>query len=209
MSPVRFQKCQNSLTEELYFWPQPMCAAFGVIAHFPPHTHSTPSHVMQDSHTRLKRLMTIMDSMNDYELDSDEGARLFNRQAGRTLRVARGAGVSQAEVKQLLAQHTKFYMLVKKMGGIKGLFQSGSGLGGGRAGGAPGAGGPGGGGGTPSLSEMAAASRSVNAGQMAKLSQSMAKVMDPRILQQMGGMSGFQNMMRQLQSGGNLGGRLG
>ncbi|VDP54669.1 unnamed protein product [Schistosoma curassoni] len=152
--------------------------------------------------------MTIMDSMNDYELDSDEGGRLFNRQPGRTLRVARGAGVSQAEVKLLLTQHNKFYMVVKKMGGIKGLFQTGSkggamgGLGGGPGGVGGGAGGSGN---TPSLAEMAAASRSVSAGQMAKLNQSMAKVLDPRILQQMGGMAGLQNMMRQLQAGGGLG----
>ncbi|KAF7248939.1 hypothetical protein EG68_11216 [Paragonimus skrjabini miyazakii] len=149
--------------------------------------------------------MTIMDSMNDYELDSDEGARLFNRQPGRTLRVARGAGVSQAEVKLLLTQHTKFYMVVKKMGGIKGLFQSGP-RGGMGAGAGPGTGA---GGNAPSLTEMAAASRSVSAGQMAKLNQSMAKVLDPRILHQMGGMTGLQNMMRQLQAGGGFGGRMG
>ncbi|VDQ00574.1 unnamed protein product [Trichobilharzia regenti] len=137
----------------------------------------------QESHLRLKRLMTIMDSMNDYELDSDEGGRLFNRQPGRTLRVARGAGVSQAEVKLLLTQHSKFYMVIKKMGGIKGLFQTGpkggagvgGGLGAAAGGGAGGAGGGLGGGNTPSLAEMAAASRSVSAGQMAKLNQSMAK----------------------------------
>ncbi|TPP63259.1 Signal recognition particle 54 kDa protein, partial [Fasciola gigantica] len=161
-----------------------------------------------ESHKRLKRLMTIMDSMNDYELDSNEGGRLFNRQPGRALRVARGAGVSQAEVKLLLQQHTKFYSVVKKMGGIKGLFQSGprGGLMGGAAG-VPGA--PGGSGGTPSLADMAAASRSVSAGQMAKLNQSMAKVLDPRILQQMGGLPGLQNMMRQLQAGCGFGGRPG
>ncbi|CAH8865681.1 unnamed protein product [Trichobilharzia szidati] len=174
----------------------------------------------QESHLRLKRLMTIMDSMNDYELDSDEGGRLFNRQPGRTLRVARGAGVSQAEVKLLLTQHSKFYMVIKKMGGIKGLFQTGpkggagiGGMGGAAAGGAGGPGGSGSGN-TPSLADMAAASRSVSAGQMAKLNQSMAKVLDPRILQQMGGMAGLQNMMRQLQAGGGFGpfgggGRLG
>ncbi|KAA0190599.1 signal recognition particle 54 kDa protein isoform X1 [Fasciolopsis buskii] len=163
--------------------------------------------VERESHKRLKRLMTIMDSMNDYELDSNEGGRLFNRQPGRTLRVARGAGVSQAEVKLLLQQHTKFYSVVKKMGGIKGLFQAGPR--GGMMGAAGGAGASGGPGGTPSLADMAAASRSVSAGQMAKLNQSMAKVLDPRILQQMGGLPGLQNMMRQLQAGCGFGGRPG
>jgi signal recognition particle subunit SRP54 len=37
--------------------------------------------------------------------------------------------------------------------------------------------------------------------QMAQLNQQMAKMMDPNILRQMGGMNGLQNMMRQLQSG--------
>lgn len=64
------------------------------------------------------------------------------------------------------------------MGGIKGLFKGG---------------------------DMA---KNVNQVQMAKLNQQMAKMMDPRVLHQMGGMSGLQNMMRQLQAGaaGGLGG---
>ncbi|BHF78950.1 Signal recognition particle [Sparganum proliferum] len=150
----------------------------------------------RESHRRLKRLMTIMDSMNDLELDSDEGSRLFNRQPGRIQRVARGAGVSQGEVKQLLTQHTKFAQVVKKMGGINGLFQQMP----------SGSGGPGSSGGAPqSLSEMAAAARSVGAGKMNKLNHSMARAMDPRVLHQMGGMAGLQNVLRQLQSG-NFGG---
>lgn len=138
--------------------------------------------------------MTIMDSMNDHELDSDDGARLFNRQPGRIQRVARGAGVSQSEVKQLLVQHTKFAQVVKKMGGINGLFQQ-----------MPTGGGPGGSGAQQSLSDMAAAARSVNSAKMAQLQASMARVMDPRVLQQMGGTAGLNNVFRQLQSG-NFGG---
>ena len=57
------------------------------------------------------------------ELDSQEGAKLFTRQPGRIQRVARGAGVSQKEVQELLSQYTKFAQMVKKMGGIKGLFK--------------------------------------------------------------------------------------
>ena len=37
--------------------------------------------------------------------------------------MARGAGVSQREVQELLTQYTKFAQMVKKMGGIKGLFK--------------------------------------------------------------------------------------
>lgn len=124
----------------------------------------------QESMARLKKLMTIMDSMNDQELDSHEGTKLFTRQPGRTQRVARGAGVSVREVQELITQYTKFAQMVKKMGGIKGLFKGG---------------------------DMA---KNVNPTQMAKLNQQMAKMMDPRVLQQMGGMSGLQGIMRQFQS---------
>ncbi|KDR16155.1 signal recognition particle 54 kDa protein [Zootermopsis nevadensis] len=134
----------------------------------------------QESMTRLKRLMTIMDSMNDGELDSRDGAKLFTKQSGRVIRVAQGAGVTEKEVKDLISQYTKFAAVVKKMGGIKGLFKGG---------------------------DMA---KNVNQAQMTKLNQQMAKMMDPRILQQMGGMSGLQSMMRQLQQGaGGLGNLMG
>ncbi|CAG2106135.1 unnamed protein product [Medioppia subpectinata] len=123
-----------------------------------------------ESMSRLKRLMTIMDSMSDSELDSREGAKLFTKQPTRIARVARGSGVTQKEVQELLTQYTKFAAVVKKMGGIKGLFKGG---------------------------DMA---KNVNPTQMAKLNQQMAKMMDPRVLQQMGGMNGLQSMMRQLQT---------
>ncbi|XP_023222506.1 signal recognition particle subunit SRP54 [Centruroides vittatus] len=123
----------------------------------------------QESMARLKKLMTIMDSMNDQELDHREGAKLFSRQTGRITRVARGAGVTSREVQELLSQYTKFAAMVKKMGGIKGLFKGG---------------------------DMA---KNVNPVQMAKLNQQMAKMMDPRVLHQLGGISGLQSMMRQLQ----------
>lgn len=123
-----------------------------------------------DSMARLKRLMTIMDSMSDSELDNREGAKLFAKQPTRIVRVSRGSGVTTREVQELLSQYTKFGAVVKKMGGIKGLFRGGD------------------------------MSKNVNPMQMAKLNQQMAKMIDPRVFQQMGGMSGLQNMMRQLQT---------
>jgi signal recognition particle subunit SRP54 len=36
----------------------------------------------QESMARLKRLMTIMDSMNDGELDHKDGAKLFAKEPG-------------------------------------------------------------------------------------------------------------------------------
>ena len=97
-----------------------------------------------------------MDSMNDSELDSRDGAKLFSKQPGRIVRLARGSGVTENEVKDMISQYTKFAGVVKKMGGIKGLFKGGDAI------------------------------KNVNPNQMAKLNQQMAKMMDPRILHQMG-----------------------
>lgn len=128
----------------------------------------------EESMARLKRLMTIMDSMNDGELDSRDGTKLFSKQPGRVIRVARGSGVTEKDVKDLISQYTKFAAVVKKMGGMKGLFKTGDLM------------------------------KNVNQTQLAKLNQQMAKMIDPRVLHQMGGLSGLQNMMRQLGSAGNM-----
>lgn len=81
---------------------------------------------------------------------------MFTKESGRILRVSYGSGVTEREVRELLTQYTKFAAVVKKMGGIKGLFKGG---------------------------DMA---KNVNQSQMAKLNQQMAKMMDPRVFQQMG-----------------------
>ena len=52
--------------------------------------------------------------------------------------------------------------------------------------------------------------KQVNPAQMAKLNLQMAKMMDPRILHQMGGVPGLSNMMRQLQGAtGSMGNMMG
>ena len=80
--------------------------------------------------------------------------------------------LSDKAKEELLKQYVKFAQVVKKMGGIKGLFKGGD------------------------------MSKNVNPQQMAQLNQQMAKMMDPSVLRQMGGMGGLQNMMKQLQGGG-------
>ena len=52
-----------------------------------------------------------------------QGSKLFSRERGRVARVARGSGTSIREVDELLSQYNKFAAMVKKMGGIKGLFK--------------------------------------------------------------------------------------
>ena len=61
--------------------------------------------------------------LNLKELDSNDGAKIFSKNPGRYHRVARGAGVSSKEVQDLITQYTKFAQVVKKMGGVKGLFK--------------------------------------------------------------------------------------
>jgi signal recognition particle subunit SRP54 len=76
-----------------------------------------------ESQHRLKRLMTIMDSMADSELDHVKASDLFTKEPNRMTRVANGSGVAVNEVKELLTQYKKFAEMVKKMGSIKGLFK--------------------------------------------------------------------------------------
>ncbi|VDM64617.1 unnamed protein product [Angiostrongylus costaricensis] len=132
----------------------------------------------KESVGRLKKLMTIMDSMSDTELDHLKASELFTKEPGRVVRVARGSGTTQADVRELLVQYKKFADMVKKMGSIKGLFSGKNG----------------------DINP-----KNVNPAQMMKLNQQMAKMMDPRVLQQIGGMGGLQNMMAQLQKAGKGG----
>lgn len=140
------------------------------------------------------------------ELDHPNGTKLFKQQPSRAQRVARGSGTSTREVQELLTQYSKFSEMVKKMGGIKGLFK-----------------------GLDNFCSLSSQfvnvcvhssislslsrtllrvsltlpllslfvltltalvggdmSRNVNPSQMAKLNQQMARMIDPRILQQMG-----------------------
>jgi len=134
----------------------------------------------QESVSRVKKMMTIMDSMADNELDHPKASDLFSKENSRLARVARGSGTSVSEVKELLSQYKKFADMVKKMGSIKGLFKGGD-----------------------------MNPKNINPSQMAKLNQQMAKMIDPRVLQQMGGMGGLQNMMKQLQGAGMNSGMMG
>ena len=77
----------------------------------------------QKSMANLKRFMTIFDSMNDVELDNQDGAKLFNKQPGRITRVARGSGLPESEVKQLLNDYTKFANKMKKLEGVHDRFK--------------------------------------------------------------------------------------
>ncbi|XP_067614946.1 signal recognition particle subunit SRP54-like isoform X2 [Eurosta solidaginis] len=111
----------------------------------------------QESMARIKRMMTMMDGMSDGELDSRDGVKVFTKQPTSYVRVAQGAGVLEKEVRDLIAHYTKFAAVVKTMGGVKGLFRQGD------------------------------MTKNVNPTQMANLNPQMARMIDPRMLQQLGG----------------------
>ena len=105
-------------------------------------------------------------------MDSD--AKCFSAQPNRVKRVARGSGTQEKFVHELLTQYRQFAVIMKKMGGPKGLFkQMAGGMGGG---GSSNAGGPAGG---MDPSKMSPA-------QLAKMNQQMAQIMPPDFLKQMG-----------------------
>jgi len=126
----------------------------------------------KDSMNRLKRLMTMMDSMTDEELDHKDGAKFLTKSTGRVSRVARGSGTLPREVNELLSHHGKFAQMVKKLGGKKGLFKAGG------------------------------MEKHTNPAQMARVNGQIAKMMNPGVLNRMGGMNGLQNMLKQFQQGG-------
>ena len=51
--------------------------------------------------------------------------------------------------------------------------------------------------------------RNVNPNQIAQLNQHMTRMIDPRVLQQMGGARGLESMLKQMQSKGGPGGMMG
>ncbi|EPY51308.1 signal recognition particle subunit Srp54 [Schizosaccharomyces cryophilus OY26] len=68
---------------------------------------------------RMKRMLYIVDSMTEQELDSDGSA--FIEQPSRVLRVAKGSGTSVLEVEETISQVRIFAQMAKKMGGKDGI----------------------------------------------------------------------------------------
>ncbi|CAK0878692.1 unnamed protein product, partial [Prorocentrum cordatum] len=64
---------------------------------------------------RIKRFMTIMDSMTDEELDCKKNA-LLDKDLSRIIRVAKGSGTHPMAVAELLQEHKRFEKMVGKMG---------------------------------------------------------------------------------------------
>ncbi|KAK9240165.1 SRP54-type protein [Lipomyces kononenkoae] len=71
----------------------------------------------EESGKKLKRMMYIMDSMTEKELDSD--GKIFVSEPTRMTRVAKGSGTSVREVEEVLSQQRTMARMVKQVGGKK------------------------------------------------------------------------------------------
>ena len=116
---------------------------------------------------RIKKFMSIMNSMNDMELDSDH--KLFNNEKSRLNRIAKGSGTHPIIVEQVLSTLKPFKTFAEQIrkltkGGNPADFMSGKN------------------------------------GQMDM--RKMANMLNPKMLQQMGGVNGLQNMMKQFSNAG-------
>ncbi|KAK9449690.1 SRP54-type protein [Limtongia smithiae] len=69
----------------------------------------------EESGKRLKRMLYIMDSMTEKELDSD--GKVFVKEPSRMTRLAKGSGTSVREVEELLSQQRTMAGMVKQVGG--------------------------------------------------------------------------------------------
>lgn len=77
----------------------------------PPDTYHA-THPIPQRANRIKRLLYMMDSMTDEELD---GKVDIEKSDSRILRIARGSGAHPEEVVALLDQHKQFADMFKKM----------------------------------------------------------------------------------------------
>jgi signal recognition particle subunit SRP54 len=156
----------------------PMNKVMGMIPGMP--DYLIPQNGDDESTTRLKKFLYMMDSMTAKELD---GKVDFHSKephvASRIRRIAAGSVTDPREVKMLLTVHKQFEGMVSQMG------KSGV------------------------LGKGAQARQQQMAAQMRKnpaLIQQRLNQMDPRMIQQMGGREAVQNMMQQMAKGGGAGG---
>jgi signal recognition particle subunit SRP54 len=138
----------------------------------------------EESTSRLRKFMVIMDSMNKAELD---GKVKFNEKndpsvESRIRRIAAGSGSHPNEVKMLLQAHRQFESVVSKIG-KSGLAGAGSKV-------------------NKAQQQQMATMLKKNPNQI----QQRLNQMDPRMLQSLGGRENVLAMMQQMARGGGPGG---
>ncbi|PWA57503.1 hypothetical protein CTI12_AA408570 [Artemisia annua] len=125
----------------------------------------------KESQAKIKRYMTMMDSMTNEELDSTN-PKLMSE--SRIMRIARGSGRLVRDVMDMLEEYKKLTKPMSKMKGLK----------------------------IPKKGEMSSLSRNTNV-------QQLSRALPPGMLQQIGGMGGLQNLMKQLGSSKDMMGMFG
>mmetsp|Transcript_11118 Transcript_11118/g.17776 ORF Transcript_11118/g.17776 Transcript_11118/m.17776 type:complete len:513 (+) Transcript_11118:72-1610(+) len=123
----------------------------------------------EQSQMRIKRFMTVMDSMTNVELDSD--LKIFNMQPERLYRISIGSGVDQRVVWEVLETFKQFKRVADQ---LKVMGRSGL-----------------------DFSRMHSVEKERNI-------QNLAGAMSPQILQRMGGMQNFANLIKQMDSMGGM-----
>ena len=135
----------------------------------------------EESTTRLRKFLFMMDSMTDAELDGKVNMNDKNDAAveSRIRRIASGSGSHPNEVKMMLQAHRQFESMVGKMGKAGIMGKAGK-----------------------AQQQQMAAMMKRNPNQI----QQRLNQMDPRMLQSLGGRDNVMAMMQQMARGGPPGG---
>lgn len=131
-----------------------------VLSMFPGMQDLIPKGKEREGTLRVKKFLSIMNSMTDEELDNPKVQ--FNQ--SRMIRISRGAGRDVKDVEDLLSEYKRLSKLVSRVGKNKALK-------------------------TGDFSQL-----------QRNMPQQLSRMMDPKMLQQMGGASGLQNLMKQFSS---------
>jgi len=78
--------------------------------------HAIPENLIQVQKNKLKKYKYIIDSMTKEERTGE-----VEIHSSRIKRISRGAGVKEAEVRELLKQYKQSKKLIKKLGGVSGI----------------------------------------------------------------------------------------
>lgn len=127
----------------------------------------------KESTDRIKRFITIIDSMTEAELEEDTA--LFSKQPTRTKRITRGSGSTEGQVQELMAAFKPFQKVASKLSELSKMGLDPSKMGSGLA---------------------------ATHGRQAQMNMNqIASMFDPKMLAKMGGAGNIQKMMQSMSQG--------
>ena len=95
---------------------QRMGSLDSILSMIPGLSHAVPQELLEVQEEKMKKYKYIIQSMTKEERENPEIIH-----ASRIKRIARGAGVSEKDVRDLLKQYKQSKRLIKKLGGMKGM----------------------------------------------------------------------------------------